>query len=315
MILRHLLLSTLLCLLAHWPVAQAQDNPDAAQAAPPVQVELIQAGQPPLQKLRYQPQAGAKTAMVMSMDMEQNNKVGGVAPPTPAIPTQQFTIAIDVTEVSAGGNVRFEFEYTDADVVDDPNNPAPAAAPMRQAIKPLIGLSGHSIITDRGFIEGGDMNVPDGAPPMIKTMLESLRQSMQNMSSPLPEEPVGVGAQWKVTQPVTNNGMSLMQTTTYKIQKIAGNRVTLDVALDQEAEPQNIKSPMLPPGTKLKLKSLDTEGDGRLVLALDSIVPAESTMQIESNASMEINAGGQQQPMSTQTKMKMTLTAADEANE
>ena len=43
-----------------------------------------------------------------------------------------------------------------------------------------------------------DLKAPPGGSAQMQQSLENLRQSMRQMSAPLPEEPVGKGARWEM---------------------------------------------------------------------------------------------------------------------
>ena len=272
-----------------------------------VSVTLIQQGAAPHETIRYQPEKGATQDVIMSMDMQQAISVGGNTMPSVPIPTQEFTIAYKVVDVAGDGTTRLEFEYTDVEVLDDSENPSPAAAQLEQSIAPLKGLTGYAIMDNRGFTLEADIDVPDDLPPMMKSIIEGTKHSLKSLSNPMPAEPVGKGAKWKVVQNMTMNGLQLTQTMLFTLDEIDGDRYQLSAVVGQAAEPQDVKSPMLPPGATMRLESLKTSGSAQLVLKRSSVVPLESSTQIKTQSAMTVSSGGDPQPMTTDMTMKMSL--------
>lgn len=274
---------------------------------PKISVELVEPGIEPRRAIRFTPELGAKQSAEMIIDMQQKVSLGGTAMPSQTIPPQKMIIETEVTEVAANGDISFQFEYTDMKVVDDPNNPSPIAATMEQMLAPMIGATGNGVVTNRGLTRKGKLNIPEGLAPQLKNMLEGMKDAMNRLSSPVPEEAIGKGAQWKVVQRLVANGMTLTQTSTHTITDMTEDGFEMSIALDQNADGQQIENPMLPAGTKLNLDSLDSTGSGTTTVVAGSIFPTNSNVSMNTVANMSINVAGQDQKMKTEMTMKMSL--------
>jgi len=296
-------LAAALCLFSFSPgIANSEDiAPDAAG----VQVELIRPGDEPRRVVRFTPSVGDKQTAAMTIKMNQKMTLGGNQLPSQPIPPQKITMEIEVTDVAENGDITFEFEYTDMVVLDDPGNPSPLAETLETALKPMIGSTGSGILSNRGITRKGEFNASDGLSPQLKQMLDGMKESLNRLSSPVPVEPIGRGAQWKVVQEVTANGMKLTQTSTHEILRIDENGFEMSVAIKQTAEPQDIQNPMLPPGTQLKLDSLDSNGTGKSTLMENSILPVSSQLTIQTVADMSLDIAGQKQQMKTEVEIEM----------
>lgn len=289
------------------PVSAQDTDTDSA-----VKVELIDAGAEPRHIVRFSPQVGHKQTAEMIIEMQQKMSLGGAQMPSqeiPAqeIPAQKMTIVIEVTDVSPEGNISFKFEYTDMEVVADPNNPSPIAANMQKMLEPMIGATGRGVVSNRGFTQEGEFDVPDGLNAQLKQMLAGMKDAMNRLSSPVPAEAIGQGAKWRVTQNMVANGMKITQTSTHQIKTIDTNGFDMLVTISQNAKPQEIQNPMLPAGTKLKLDSLQSSGSGNATINQSSIFPLASQAKISVVAHMTINAAGQTQKMKTDMKMGVSL--------
>lgn len=287
-------------------VLKAQDA--TAKTEAPV-VKLLEAGASPKKPIRLQPKKGETQTSTMTTKMEQSMVINGMKLPAPGAPPMQFTIEVNVKEV-AKNEINFEYKYIKAELLDDEKNPSPVAALIKQQIEPLVGTSGSCTFTDRGFAVKHELTLPEGVSGPMRATLDGLKDSMNRLGSPLPEEPIGIGAKWSVEQNVAANGVKLAQTTIHTLKSIDGSSYTIDVAITQNAKPQKMQPPGLPPGTSVELEALDSTGKGTMVLNVANVFP-KSDIGIDSKLKMKIDAAGQTQKMDMETKMEMTVDAVD----
>jgi hypothetical protein len=272
----------------------ACDKGSRATATSGPEIKVIEAGSGPKQTLRFTAQKGLKKVMVMAMDMGMTIDVGG-SPRDQQVPTMKMTMDLTVTDVAANGDIRYEFKLRDPEVVDDPSNPSVGA--VKQALAGMSGLSGSAVVTNRGFAKQVEVNVPPGATPQVAQFVDSLKQSMGQISAPLPEEPVGVGAKWETTQKLEQNGLKLQQVATNELTHLDGNTITFDVAIKQTAAPQKI----VKDGVTVDLQSYSGSGTGRTTIDLTQLVPKAGHVAMKSD--MQMVAGGQQLGMGLDLKI------------
>lgn len=298
----------LLCVPAHVAAGQqAATQPAATQPAAAPTVTLLDPGTAPRQALRFMPQIGSEQTMDMTMRMSMTQSMGDMAMPEMKLPGMRFTMLSKVVQVKENGDVQFEFTCTDVDIVDEPGVAASMADAMRTSLKGAVGMRGTVLMSSRGFTKEADFEMPGGIDPMAAQHLESLKQAVKQFSTPLPKEPVGVGAEWRVDQAITMNGMMIKQTSTFKLTKIEGDRLELDVKVKQTADAQTISLPGAPAGTTVNLNSLTSEGSGKMVLMLTQLMPINSQMNVTSDTSMSIDAQGTKQDMSQHMEMSMKM--------
>lgn len=279
----------------------------AADPAKPVKVELIDAGKEPLQTLRYTPRVGETQTAVMTISIDMSMSMAGNAMPTQAIPAQKVTFDTTIEDINADGDIKFSFVYTGADVVDDPKNPSAMAPMLKTMIKSLEGAIGSATVTNRGITKSAEFTIPEDMAPQMKQMLDGMKESMNRISSPVPSEPIGQGAKWKVTQDLVANGIHIVQTSNHEITEFDTGGFTMSIQVTQTADPQEIKNPALPAGTKLSLMSLDTNGEGTSHVETGSIIPVQSSLSIKTRSTMDVEIAGQKQQMTTDVKMAMEL--------
>ncbi len=269
-------------------------------------VKLLDAGSEPRKAIRFMPKKGDKQTAVMTMKMEQSVEVAGQKIPPFPTPTMQFTIDVEVTDVAKNGDISLQYVYPKAGVVDEGDAASPAQAAVEGMLKSVVGMKGTGVLTSRGFTKSSEIELPADAAPQLTAAIGSMKESLAKISSPVPEEPIGVGGKWSVTQTVTANGLTLEQTTIHTLKAINGNSFDLGVELTQSAEAQEVKAPGLPPGSKMMLSSLDSTGTGKMLLTTNQMFPS-SDLKTETKSKMELSVAGQVQPMSLEMTMNMSI--------
>ena len=120
-----------------------------------------------------------------------------------------------------------------------------------------------------GAIAGADG--PDGATPGAST--DELAQRLLATIVPLPEEPVGLGATWRVVTVLRQRPAIVKQTATYtlKARTATGWKIAIDI--QRIGEPQLLLDPALPPDTSAELIALVRRFEGTLELARTRPLP------------------------------------------
>ncbi|HEY9599030.1 MAG TPA: DUF6263 family protein [Cyanophyceae cyanobacterium] len=292
------------------PFVLAQSNNSTlTPSTTPAKVELLSAGAEPRQELRLSPIPNSKEVMTITTDMEASSNVGGQSVPAFKIPTSMMKMEVGVTQVDANGDIHAEFSYTDAEIKDDPSLPPQLLSAMRSALNQLVGLKGSFVTDNRGQIKSGNFSLPEGGDSMTRQLLEQVSNSLEQFSSPLPTEPIGIGAKWRVSSALDIAGMKLSQNATYELVDLKDNIATLNVTLDQQASAQQITSPTLPPGTSLTLKSMNSQGQGQIIMSLDSTLPSRADLSISSQTEMSVKPpnSGEEMTIGTDLSMQMVM--------
>jgi hypothetical protein len=269
---------------------QAKTQIAAATAQP--QVELLEAGNEPRQELRFRPQVNAKQTSTMTFQMDTDVSMAGQTMPKVDLPP--ITVAIDtvVTKVEPNGNIHFKSSYSNVDVMNSSSLPPQVLEAMRSQMKKMVGTSGSFIIDNRGQIQTAKFASSQKSDANLKQFSEQMSTSFDQMSSPLPQEAIGIGAKWRVTTTPSLSGMSVQQTITYELVNLKDNIATLNMWFEQHANPQKLTLPGIPNGATVTLKSLESKGDGRLMMQLDRPFPLRANLIANSKNEMSIQQAG-----------------------
>ncbi len=295
---------TLVVILADCTGLVAQEK---GASAPGLKVELISPGTGPRKELRFQPKVGSKQKMTMTMTMTQEVSVDGNKLPVPAVPGQQFTVDFEIKEVASNGDVTYGFTFSDVKLVNEEGAVAAAATALKAMLKPMVGATGTGQVTNRGLTKSATFDLPENAPAQLKSMIDSMKDSISRISSPLPTEAVGVGAQWKVTQDLNSGGIQMTQTSTHELKSITNDGFDVAIKIQQDAGEQEVQTAMMPVGAKMKLNSMKSSGEGISSMVFTSLNPRKSQVKVMSDASMKMTIGGNEQAMEFSTTMEMSV--------
>jgi len=137
----------------------------------------------------------------------------------------------------------------------------------------VAGLRFDIAYDDRGRTRPTPLSIPASTPPRAVRFLDNLRGSL--LSVEFPEEPVGVGARWRIRRelpPVDEIPIPIVQTATYTLAERNGSKATLEVSLHQSATPFDLGE--YAPGTRIRLQAYETMGIGIVDLDLGRLLHA-----------------------------------------
>jgi hypothetical protein len=194
----------------------------------------------------------------------------------------------------------------DTTVEDEPGVMPAVSAAMKAALDKLKGLTGTGTMSNRGFTRGITMNVPGDADAEVRKTLEQVRESLSNISTPLPEEAVGTGARWEVKMPIKSQGMKIDQTVDSQVLSIDGDHLSITNVITQSANRQKVQNPAMQ-GAKAEVTRMTGAGTGSMMLDLTHIVPVGGNVDFHIEFAMSLDIAGQKQDMNMKMDMDMLV--------
>jgi hypothetical protein len=300
------------CLATAAPHAQ---TPAAAQAAPTLEgypavgspsiVKVIDAGAQPRKTLRYNIPATFKGSMDMTMEMSMNINAGGMPIPPMAIPAMKMSADLAVTGVTPAGDTSYTMAFTGVTMDSAGGDANPLLAQLLPTLQnSLSSIKGTATVTNRGQVK--ETKIDMGQAGAAQQMMGDLSSQLDNLSTPLPEEAVGVGAKWEARSAMKTGGQVSFQKVTAEVVAIAGNAVTLKLTIEQTLPAQTVTNSALPAGIDAQMDGGKGSGTGTMVIHLDSLIPTGETA-MTSSMSMTLSMGGQSQPMTSENTIKMKI--------
>ena len=287
---------------------QTQQRPKITPTAKS-QIELISEGAEPRQELRLKPTIGTKETANMRMNIDMMTSMAGKTSPALKMPATVITFESVVKNVESNGDINYDFTYTDADVVGDTNLPPAAVAQMRAEMKKLKKFKGSVAIDNRGQTKKANFTIPPGSDPSFKQMIGQMSNSIEQISAPLPQQAVGIGAKWQVTNGVNVSGMAINQVATYELVDFKDGVATLNINLAQQAlKPQKLNLPQSPKGVTVTLKSYIGSGQGRALVRINKLTPITSTMTMRASSQISTVVPNTKEELTLDQQMSMLLS-------
>jgi hypothetical protein len=292
------------------PPAESDTRPDTKGTAgnATTLVKLVEPGAEPRKVLRLHPKPGDKQTLSLTMKMAVEMSMGETQIPPMKLPAMTMIMDLTVKTVTAEGDITYDTVMSDASIAEDPDVLPQVAEAMKSSMGGVKGLSGSGAMSNRGLSKGTDFKAPTGADPQLSQTMEQMRQAFAQCALALPEEAVGPGAKWEVKKPITSQGMTIHQTANYQLVSIEGERVIAKATIVQSAANQKIQNPAMP-ALKVDLKKMEGKGTGEITLDLARAMPAKGNTESHSELSMEMNTGGQKQPMAMKADLNVLLEA------
>lgn len=151
-----------------------------------------------------------------------------------------------------------------------------------------------------------DLDIPEDLDPTVEMLVDQLSQQVSNLSTPYPREALGVGARWTVTTSLTVFGIDTQIVYEYELRELDGDRLVIDAAYEQTAEPQKVDLPGVPSGTDVRISSFAINGSGTITADLTSLVPITSMISASGDQVFTIEDRGEEQELSQTVTLDVT---------
>ena len=261
------------------------------QGQPPI-VRVLDAGPEPRSDLSYALTKGTSQKMAMAMDMAVSVKTKGQT--MPQTPMPRMTMIFDTTSAdkNAAGEFKIDARLTGTSVDPNGGQQEQMARALRPQIEALKGLGMLYWVNPKGHVHDVKLDVPASAPPAAQQIMNGMSQSFESMVTPLPPDPVGVGARWQVVSRISTGGADILQSAIYTLKSRLGPRATLGVTLVQLAANDVIHTAAMPAGMSAKVRAFNSGGTGTTNVDLKSVAPEGGTMTLKTGMDISVQGAG-----------------------
>ena len=233
------------------------DKPSAAQAAPKGSViKIIDAGAEPRRALRYAPTKGDEFGFEMRIKMSMAMGMNGQKMPNTAMPEMVMVGGVNVLDAAPDGDVKLKLVYGRGRLEGTDGVMPMMVSAMKKVMDNMPGVTGEFVFTSRGDLVSGSFTFPEGIDPGTRQQLQQTGKSMEQMTLPLPAEPVGKGAKWTADKVIENNGVKVNAVYTQEVTDLSDNAFSVKVSLKGVADKES-----LPGGAKIESFTMSGGGE------------------------------------------------------
>lgn len=253
-------------------------------------LQIVSAGSEPRRSLHYQATKGAVQQLDVAVDVDVT--AGDMGGPMPTI---VMTLSLAVDDVLPIG-ARLRSTVVDVTARDRDESRVPAKA-LSGPLELLEGVVLTTTLTSNGRLVSTKLET--GSKPMTDSArkpLAALTTSFDQLMMPLPEGAVGVGAVWRNSRPLEQNGMKMTSVNTVTLTSITGDKIAFDLDTALHGDDQTIQQGDL----TVDIKNIVGTGHGSGTIDLRTLaITSELTTELRS----AMQVPGEAQP----TQMKMVI--------
>lgn len=249
--------------------AGAADKAHAPGA--PIEITVIDKGSEPREALRpkLDMAEGGTMKVVMSRAIP-----GGQLPPV------VFTLAVKTGEIEEGAEPDSRpITFAVKSVKPGELQPGQQNAPdIDKMLETLVGTKIETSVSKRGELGQEKLVVGDKVKSPMDLFAAGLSDVIGLFFSPMPDEPVGVGASWIAHDRTQYAGMNVVRYRVTKLEKKQGDQMAFSVdvrlyAVDDKQQPDIAQGEAV-------LMAFQATGKGAYTLAGDSLLPTSGQLQM-----------------------------------
>ncbi|MFO0679346.1 MAG: DUF6263 family protein [Polyangiaceae bacterium] len=279
---------------------------------------LMDAGAEPRKALRHRYTKGREESLDVTIAIRTSTQTdalddagtdgGSPEPKVRALPVVVARTFVEVTDVLPSGDAAFAMEIDAFDVRSDKDVAPELVDAVRAGLAGAKGVRATGVATPRGERKDVTLVVPPLTSREAQQVLENFRQQIEQLGVVLPEEPVGKGATWEVTNDVATRSIVLTQATTFTLASADDKAVRIVGTLRQSAPAQDVTSPVTGGSSNAKLESLTGSGKVESTTSPGSLAPLVSTA-LRTNLVLAVPLQGRTVKSSITTSAKIDTAA------
>lgn len=250
----------------------------AADAQPAATLKLVSDGKGAKQRLRFAPTKGAKYTIVSTSQESKTRGLKGKLGPAETTPLIRSTIEVEVTDVTKDGDLHYAFAYKKIEVVPDTRTKPEVVKAYETALAVAVAIKGTAVVTNRGLTKQVNFETPADASQELRNAVEMARSTMTQIALPLPEEEIGVGAQWQTTFGTTVGEITANTKVTYQLVLLANSKAKLKITTIVKGK-----------GSGAGNLTTDTTGDGETEINLSSMIPTSSSAALRTEVGLDMD--------------------------
>ncbi len=216
-------------------------------------LEIVSAGNEPRRALFYHPAVGTIQRVETRVAIElEAGQMGG---PMPTL-VLGMTVTVDALYPTGHMKLRARLDHVSAE--DRPGSQVSAVA-LTKPMEMMKGLSIHAMLSPDGRLFGarldrGGKRLATDLEMQVSALIGTFEQTMM----PLPDVPVGVGAVWRSSRPIEQNGMKLKAVNSISVTAIKGEAVSYSIDTSIHGDDQTVSQGE----TLIEMKDIVGHGGG-----------------------------------------------------
>ncbi len=270
------------------PVADPKSILAAAADTPGI--TLLDAGTEPRRTARYSLPENSSEPVRMTLKMTMTMKTDDEEPASVPAPAMSFPITLS-SSARSGGWLKLTGQYGAIELESDPKMAPEVVDAIKSQLEGFEKTSVSYEVDPRGMLRNFSYNVPSDLPPQIAQTLEQTKQSFENTYVVLPEQPIGVGAEWtNVLNDVVVGGISQTMKSHLRVVAADEQKLSLQLTVMTSTKEQELANPDLKAlETTAKVRPAVNWSKGQMEVELKRLAP---TSEVEGQSTIVVDMSG-----------------------
>lgn len=253
-------------------------------------VTVLDAGAEPRRQLEMALHEGDEARVTFTTDLAIEQEAGGQTQRLDSPPISEVMRLSVGTVTDAGAEVTLEVEAVSVQRSGSGLSDGDVAA-LERTLRTLVGLRATGTMLPDGSYQDMAFHIPKAAVGSAVAQLGDLGSMVTALSPPLPPEPVGVGARWRVDATAAVKGIRTQTSTTFEVTALQEATVGYTSTVTTSAGAQELTTG-LPAGTTGQLVSSRQSGTGKGVIHLTSPA-ADFSVRTTGTQAMRLTSDGE----------------------
>lgn len=236
-------------------------------APAPASVEVLEAGAEPRASIAITARKGERAGLTLGLAMSVAMRVGPNDVPKSKLPRLEVDLATEVTQVDAS-QIAIALKVVEVRVDDTDVTSERVKAAIGQTVEGLRKSTGRLVLGTDGRVQSIELATGVDA---IENRSAGIDHALVELLPAWPNEPVGVGARWKVMQPVVRGGVTLQRTSELRLARRTADAIELEVASSHVAVEGADAS-----GSATRIEAQSGDGRGSIVVAPSGVWPTRA---------------------------------------
>ncbi|AKJ02478.1 hypothetical protein ATI61_108132 [Archangium gephyra] len=242
-------------------------------------VKLLDAGAQPRSDISYTLATGRTEQLRMSFNMTRSLRHAEHTAPQLKLPSLE--VLLDLTPLEqTGAEWKIKARLAHLDAKGDNTNGSLEDEKIENEVDPdlaqMKGLSVSFVMSPKGYISQVEYALPEDPDPEDEATLHDLAETLwAEVTTPLPDEPIGIGATWQVLTRTPGSGMDLLQSATYRLESRNGDKVKVSMELEELVANPEVTTEAMPEGYSATVKSFKSSETGTWNLDMRAITPEQ----------------------------------------
>ncbi|HET6583964.1 MAG TPA: hypothetical protein VFG69_10955, partial [Nannocystaceae bacterium] len=232
-------------------------------------LELLAAGDEPRRAITVAAKRGDRVVLRIGLAMDVAMKIGTSEVPKTTLPRVEVDLAAEVVKVADDG-IEIDLRVADVRTTETEGTSERVRAAVQQTVAGLRASTGTLVLSPDGRVQSIVMSAGGDA---IESRAAGLDHALVELLPAWPREPVGIGARWRIVQPVVRGGVTLQRTS--ELELVARTDDAIEVAIESTHVAAR-GGDAAAGATKIEAQS--GEGHGRIVASPHEVLPRSGEM-------------------------------------